>query len=1452
MSELDLFTESTRAWFSTTFAAPTPAQTGGWDAIAKGSHTLIHAPTGSGKTLAAFLWGIDQLFADPSTEEKTRLLYVSPLKALAYDIERNLRAPLVGIANAAAREGLTLPELRVGMRTGDTPQQERRRLHAHPPDVLITTPESLYLMLTSRVRETLGSVQWVIIDEVHAVAGTKRGAHLALSLERLEELADQPQRIGLSATQRPLSEIARFIGGGDPDGTTWRPRPVVIVDSPKDKELDVEVVVPVRDMTDPAAGRSTAREPAVRSIWPTMYERLVELINENRSTIVFANSRGIAERIARQINDLAGEELARAHHGSVSREQRLDIEDKLKRGDIKCVIATSTLELGVDMAAVDMVIMVETPPSVASAMQRVGRAGHQVGAPSRARLFPKHRADLLEAAVVVDRMHKGAIESTTIPRNPLDVLAQQIVAAVAMDEWDVDALYQLVRRAAPYAELGRGPFEATLDMLAGRYPSDEFAELRPRITWDRINNTLQPRPGAHLLAVTNPGTIPDRGLYRVVLPEGGKVGELDEEMVYESRPGDVFLLGSSTWQIAEIDHDRVIVAPAPAGSSPRLPFWHGDAPGRPLELGQALGQFLRELAAEDQSKAEHILSSRYRLDDLAARNLAAYIAEEKAATGTVPSDRTLVIQRFRDEIGDWRIVLLSPLGARVHAPWALAASRKMRLERGIEADGLWTDDGIIFRFPDADTPPDTSALLVDAHEIEELVTAEVAESTLFASRFREAAARALLLPRRGPDKRTPLWLQRRKSSDLLAVARKYGSFPIVLETYREVLQDHFDLPATKSVLGDIAARRIRVVDVDGDRPSPFAASLLFDFIATFMYEYDSPAAERKATALTLDRDLLAELLGEPELRSLLDAGAIESVELELQRLQQERKARGVDGIHDLLRHLGPLSTDEIRARTTSPDEADADLTQLAQSGRAFKFGALPERWAAAEDASRLRDALGIAIPRGIPQEFTDSVADPLGDVVGRYARTHAPFTTGEAATALGLAEAVVATTLERLTGEGRVVVGAFRPNGTDKEWCEVDVLRRIRRRSLAVLRSEAEAVPQAALARLVPQWQGVGSRASGGHRLAEIVRTLQGASVPASILEGDVLGSRMSYSPDELDQLCASGELVWVGRGPIGAKDGRVSLYLPDQIALLAPAPPAEVPDSELHDSLRHHLGERGASFFRDLYTAAGGGDQQTVIDAIWDLVWAGELTNDTFAPLRAFLWGKVRSSGRRPRLPSASSPPAASGRWYLVSDLISSSPTDTERAAAIANQLLERHGVLTRDAVVAEGVPGGFSGLYPVLRAMEDAGKVRRGYFVEGLGGAQFSIPGALDRIRHIVETGAVVLAAADPANPYGHAISWPDNDGSVGRRSGAYVVLVEGELAAFIERGGRRIVTFTTDDTRLQAVAGAIVDLAKRKPRRMELELVDGERIATSPLGRMLAVSGFRTSYKGLVLKD
>jgi ATP-dependent Lhr-like helicase len=1442
VTAIDLFTEPTRAWFTGTFPSPTPAQEGGWPAIAAGAHTLIHAPTGSGKTLAAFLWGIDSLLREPGDTEGVRLLYVSPLKALAYDIERNLRAPLAGIGNAAARLGVDIPRLEVGMRTGDTPPQERRRLVAHPPDILITTPESLYLMLTSRARQTLREIRWVILDEVHAIAPTKRGSHLAITLERLEELTASPQRIGLSATQRPLDEIARFIGGGSSHGDTWVARPVTIVDAPRDKELDVEVVVPVADMTDPG---SADRSPT-KSIWPMMYPRLLDLITTHRSTILFVNSRGVAERIARELNELAGEEVARAHHGSVSRANRIDIEDRLKRGELRCVVATSTLELGIDMAAVDLVLMVESPPSVASGLQRVGRAGHQVGAPSRARIFPKHRGDLLEASVVLERMYAGAIEPTVVPRNPLDVLAQQVVAAVSVDTWEVDALFDMVRRAAPYSDLARGPFEATLDMLVGRYPSDEFAELRPRITWDRVDNTLHPRPGAHLLAVTNPGTIPDRGQYRVVLPEGGRVGELDEEMVYESRPGDTFVLGSSTWQIVEIDHDRVVVAPAPAGSAPRLPFWHGDAPGRPLELGRAVGAFLRHLADSDDRVG--LLTNDYRLDAMAASNLAEFIGDEIAATGTVPSDTTLVIERFRDEIGDWRMVVLSPLGARVHAPWALAASNKMRKELGIDADGLWTDDGIIFRFPDSDRPPEPSAVMVDADAVEELVTQEVGESALFASKFREAAARALLLPRRRPQSRTPLWLQRRRSSDLLAVARKHASFPIVLETYREVLQDHFDLPATRSVLDDIASRRIRVVEVETQRPSPFASSLLFDFIATYMYEYDTPVAERRATALTLDRDLLRELLGEPELRSLLDPTSLQSVELELQRLHPDWLVSGADGIADLLRHLGPLATEDIVARSsnTTP-EVTAALADLAASGRVFEM--TTGRWAVAEDASRLRDALGHAIPPGVPRELTEAVTDPIGDIVGRYARTHAPFVPADVTAALGLAPAIVASTLQRLAEEGRVVAGAFRPEGNDQEWCDVDVLRRIRRRSLATLRAEVEAVPQHGLGRLLPAWHGIGSGAAGASRLAEVVGSLQGAAVPASILESDVLPSRMSYSPDILDQMAASGDMVWVGRGSLGTSDGRVALYLPSQLELLETWTADDRPDGALHEAVRRHLRERGASFFRDIYQSAGGGDPQQVIDAVWDLVWSGEVTNDTFAPLRALLWGRVRSTRRRPSLPAAS-PPTASGRWHLVDDLRSGSVTDTARAAAIAGQLLERHGVLTRQAVLAEGVPGGFAALYPVLRAMEDAGSVRRGYFVEGLGGAQFALAGALDRLRRPSDQGTVTLAAADPANPYGAAIAWPEGESGVGRRAGAFVVLDEGELSAYLERGGRRLLAYTEDLARLERLAGAITELARRRLRRMELETVNGQRAADTALGKILERAGFRVSYKGLVL--
>ena len=1461
MTVLDVFSPATRAWFTDSFAAPTAAQEGGWKAIADGDHTLIHAPTGSGKTLAAFLWAIDRLSAEPPPKEleRCRVLYISPMKALAYDIERNLRAPLTGIQLAAERLGLEPPRLTTAMRTGDTPQSDRQAMRRHPPDMLITTPESLYLMLTSQARDILRTVRWVIVDEIHSVAGTKRGSHLALSLERLAEITDQPfQRIGLSATQRPLDAIAEFLGGGEAGHDQWQPRPVTVVDAPWEKQLDVEIVVPVRDMTRPEETTASAAlgqgEPPQRSIWPAMYPRLLEHILENRSTLLFVNSRGLAERLAAELNKLAGEELVQSHHGSVSREQRIEIESKLKGGELRAVVATSTLELGIDMAAVDMVLLVESPTSVARGLQRVGRAGHQVGAPSVARVFPKHRGDLLETAVVVERMYRGAIESTTIPSNPLDVLAQQVVAATAVDGWQVDDLYQLVRRASPYRDLTRGSFEAVLDMLSGRYPSDEFAELRPRIVWDRVEGRLEPRRNARILAVTNAGTIPDRGLFTVTLPEGGKVGELDEEMVYESWPGDVFVLGSSTWKISEITNDRVIVLPAPGEVSARMPFWHGDSPGRPLELGRAVGAFIREIAALERSEAEMTLTERYRLDPWAAANLAGFIEEERTATGTVPSDKTIVVEQFRDEIGDWRTVLLSPFGARVHAPWALAARRRLRERQGVEVDVIWSDDGIVFRFPDVDEPPPTGHLILDPDEIEELVLEEVGDTALFTSRFREAAARALLLPRRRPGSRTPLWLQRRKAASLLGVAKQFGSFPIVLETYREVLQDYFDLPALREVLADIGKRTVRVAEVALDRPSPFASSLMFDFIASFMYEYDAPLAEKRAAALTLDRSLLRELMGDPEFRDLLDPDVIATIELELQHLTDDRKATSADQLHDLLRTLGPLVDVALAARVSEPGSATEWLETLEGDRRVVRVRVGGEmRFAAIEDVARLRDALGVSPPAGVPESLLAPVADPLGDVVGRYARTHGPFTAADAALDLGLPEAAVTEVLVRLEAQGRVAAGAYRPGGAGQEWVDTEVLRRIRRRSLAALRQEVEAVDAETLGRFLPAWHGVGGDASRPDRVLEVVRQLQGVSVPASILEPDVLASRMAYQPGMLDDLLASGDVVWLGRGPLGTKDGRVALYQRDQVPLLHWELGEPAADSELHNLLRRHLETRGASFFRDLYAAAEGGDPATVLDAIWDLVWAGEVTNDTMAPLRAFLWGRSRRTGRSKRPLTSTTPPAGSGRWYLVRDLLADVPPLPESVGkARAEQLLERYGIVTRDAVLAEGLPGGFAGLYPVFATMEDAGRVRRGYFIEGRGGAQFGLPGAIDRLRAASEDRVKHIAAADPANPYGAGLPWPEHQaGRPARRAGAHVVLRGGRLLCFLEKGGRTLLTFPTE---LEAggVANAIADLARRRLRKLTIETIDGESALTSRYAQTLRDAGFTVGYKGLTFRD
>ena len=1454
MPSLDLFSEPTRTWFEGSFPAPTPAQEGGWAAIAGGSHTLIHAPTGSGKTLAAFLWAIDRLFAEPTPaeRERCRVLYVSPMKALAYDIDRNLRAPLRGIANAATRLGLDVPEITTAMRTGDTPSDERRRMIRHPPDVLITTPESLYLMLTSQVREILSSVRWVIVDEVHAVAGSKRGAHLAVSLERLEEVTSElPQRIGLSATQRPLETIARFLGGGIPTNGSWEPRPVAIVDAATSSELEIDIVVPVEDMTRP----DTVDDEGMptRSIWPAVYPEILDLVMAHRSTIVFSNSRGLVERIAASLNDLAGEEIARAHHGSVSREQRVEIEDALKSGTLRCVVATSSLELGIDMEAVDLVVLVESPTTVARGLQRVGRAGHQVGVPSKARVFPKHRGDLLEATLIVARMLEGKIEETRIPQNPLDVLAQQVVAAVANEPRQADDLYDLVRRAAPYRDLGRAPYEAVLDMLAGRYPSDDFAELRPRITWDRVTGTLTARGNARLLAVTNAGTIPDRGLFPVVLPEGGRVGELDEEMVYESRVGDVFVLGSSSWRIAEITHDRVTVVPAPGERAARLPFWHGDTQGRPLETGRALGAFIREISELEADEARDRLESRYHLDARAAANLVAFLAEEREATGSVPSDRTIVVEKFRDEIGDWRLVVLSPFGARVHAPWALAITRLMRQRHGFEVDAVWSDDGIIVRFPDADEVPAAEELVVDPDEVEQLVVDEVGTSALFTGRFREAAGRALLLPRRRPGRRTPLWLQRRRSTSLLEAARRYPTFPIVLETYREILQEHFDLPALRELLTDVRARRVRVAAVETMGPSPFASSLTFDFVASFMYEYDAPLAERRAMALTVDRELLRELLGEPALRDLLDPDAVASVEADLQRLSAGSKAKGRDGVADLLRHLGPLTTDDVAARLDAPDEAEAHLSELESERRAIRITDRgTDRWAAVEDAGRLRDALGIQPPRGVPEALLEPVPDPLGDVVSRYARTHGPFTTDQAAADLGLPRAAAEAALHALEERRRVERGAFRPGGHDREWVDAEVLQRLRRRSLAALRRDVEAVAPEAFVRFTLDWHEVGGGGSSPGRLLDVVARLQGAAVPASILEPDVLSSRLDYSPDLLDSLTASGEVVWVGRGTLGGRDGRLALYRRDRVPLLQWPSGADAPSGEIHDRIRSRLAERGASFYRDLYEAAGGGDPEAVLAAIWDLVWVGEVTNDTLAPLRAFLWGRVRKvSGSKPTLPGASAPPSGSGRWYLVADLLGTPPADTLIQAARADQMLERHGIVTRDAVLAEGPPGGFAGMYPVFRAMEDAGRVRRGYFVEGMGGSQFALPGGVDRLRAGSDrSGGAVLAAADPANPFGTALPWPDHAGRPSRSAGAFVVIADGRLLAFVERGGRTVLTFSDDADDLEVIAGSLESLGRRRLRRMLVATIDAQSATTTPLGKVLLAGAFAEGYKGLTI--
>uniref|UniRef100_A0A7V4XS79 DEAD/DEAH box helicase n=1 Tax=Acidobacterium capsulatum TaxID=33075 RepID=A0A7V4XS79_9BACT len=1536
---LDLFHPVTAEWFRAVFDHPTAPQRMGWPAIARAESTLIFAPTGTGKTLTAFLWCLDRLMLHaPPTEEGCRILYISPLKSLAVDVERNLQSPLAGIAATAARRNVSVHMPEIAIRTGDTAQRERSRFRRHPAEILITTPESLYLLLTSEAAASLRTVETVILDEIHALVPTKRGAHLALSLERLEAITQKPlQRIGLSATQRPLEEVAHFLAGAmtsaEPQPSTapeeiapaqqWttndeRPhlfRPVTIVQANEPKQLNLRVEVPVEDMArlgqpEELPSGAASQGPKRTSIWSAIHPRLVEIIRERQSTLLFVNSRRLAERLAAALNEIAGEPLARAHHGSLAAAQRAEIEDALKAGRLRALVATSSLELGIDMGAIDLVIQIEAPPSVASGMQRIGRAGHSVGLPSDGIIFPKYRADLIACAAVTRAMHERLVESTRYLRNPLDVLAQQIVATVAHPpaaarprtkgqppfepHIAVEDLFALLRRAAPFASLSRTAFEGVLDLLAGRYPSDEFSELRPRITWDRVSNILTPREGAKSLAILNGGTIPDRGLYGVFLAGSDKpvrVGELDEEMVFESRTGDTFLLGASTWRIEEILPDRVLVSPAP-GEPGKMPFWHGDAAGRPLEFGRRIGALIRELRALPRNAAVSRLVREHDLDALAAENLLRFLADQEIATVAVPDDRNIVIERTRDELGDWRVCVLTPFGSSVHAPWAMAVAGRIRAAGGPDVETMWGDDGFVLRFPDTDTPPDAGLLMLEPAEAADLVLRQLGSTALFAAKFRESAARALLLPRRRAQGRAPLWQQRKRAYDLLSVASKYPAFPMLLEAYRECMRDVFDMPSFLETLRAIQKRDVRVHVVDTRTPSPFASSLLFSYVANYIYDGDAPLAERRAQALSIDQDQLRELLGDSDLRELLDADAIEQVEQQLQCLEEGHRARSADGIHDLLLRLGDLSREELARRLATP-ELLAALDRLLKARRILEVKVAGERrLIAVEDAARYRDALGIPLPPGIAKALLATVKKPVLELIRRFARTHGPFTLAEAAQRFGLDARAVESVLRTLALEGRVLEGGFRPGGLHREWCDAEVLRLIRRKSLARLRKEIEPVEQQMLARLQTHWQGILQRRRGLDALLDTIESLQGTPIPASLLESAILPARLArYTPGDLDTLIAAGEVTWCGLDSLGEHDGRIALYLSDRMPQLLPTRAVTIdansPVAAREQWILDQLDSGGAMFFAQLHEAVGGGFPGETLDALWNLVWRGLITNDALHALRAYVAkpSSGRPAKRQHNLPSFRSrrtvPPTAQGRWSLVPIAERATPAQqTEWSHAIAHQLLHRYGVLTRESVAQENLPGGFSAIYDVLKALEESGRIRRGYFVAGLGATQFALPAAVDLLRSLrnapePENAEIVsIAATDSANPYGSVLRWPqpapEQQGSdssprtLTRTVGASVILRNGELIAYLRRGNPNVQVFLPaeepDRTHVardlaqflaSQVQQQLRDEEARRHGGLLISTINGVPVQQHPLARFLSDAGFSPAPLGFHMR-
>lgn len=1490
-SPLRRFHPHVRAWFTGTLGEPSDPQRFGWPAIASGDHTLLLAPTGTGKTLAAFLWELNALIVDGASAplaNAVHLLYVSPLKALNNDIQRNLEQPLAALRTRFAEAGDPFPEIRIAVRTGDTPASARARMLRKAPHVLITTPESLHILLTSlRVQGMFTALRAVILDEIHAVAGTKRGAHLALTLERLERVCEHaPQRIGLSATQRPLDEVARFLGGMQPPGESAAdaiPRPVTVVDCGSVKRMALAVESPVADLGDVGG-----------SVWPSVAPLVLRHIREARTTLVFVNNRAQAERMAARINALAEEEVALPYHGSLSRERRLLLEERLKAGELRALVSTSSLELGIDIGSVDVVVQLQSPKRVSAGLQRVGRAGHNLRAISRGVFVPTFRDDAMEILAVVRAMEEGDVEPTRVVQNALDVLAQVIVAAVSVDDWDTDALYDLVRRSYPYHALGRAAYDEVLAMLSGKYPADLAAELEPRITWDRSTGRLSGSRAARMTAVISGGTIPDRGLYAVVLGDRTRLGELDEEFVHESRVGDAFQLGSSTWRIAAIEHDRVVVTPAP-GAPARMPFWHGEYMARAANLSRRVGALRRELAEAGTDEGALLnIAERHHADHATTSSLASYVAEQRAATAVVPDDRTLVLEHFRDETGAVRLVLHSAFGGRVNAPWGMALAQRAREVLGLPSGGavdvqvLTTDDGIMLRLPDiGGAPPAEAVLGLGRTEAERRVLEEVGSSSLFGARFRMNASRALLLPRGSPRRRMPLWLQRLKALDLLQTVRAFPSFPILVETYRDVLQDAFDLPALGEVLDALQEGRIGIRIVGTERPSPFAASLQFGFVMDWMYGDDTPRAEQRAAALSLDRALLDDVMrtegADEDTRREIDLvvaerrGTADPVRMADGSVRRSWRARTADELAMLIDRAGDVTIDELHARVAGVEEGGrGDIAgQLFASERVIAIELPTRRIILTESYGRYLAAYGaemlatVGLGAGLePRPVTDVVADALRvpsltpsaarrEILARFLSVSGPTSTDEIAARYGWPARWIERRLAEWEGAGKLVRGRFRPEVTTAEWASRRVVEQARRRALAALRREIEAVELPVFAAFLQRWQHVDprDRLGGADAVSEVLAQLAGIPRPAEAWERDYLPARVSprYDPAALGALAAVGRVVWAGSGRFDDRSGARTLtairFFARGSGGLWIDSPAEsqsasvtsdpgdaagepIPLGETAIVVRDTLARLGASFFEDVQAETGLGTF-ALREGLRELAAAGIVTNDTIDALRELLhWRPLIPGARGPApdptrwLPAGFAPspdrPVVqrranmrripkwrpdradalkpwAGRWVLLHTpgILGRSESEEDRASAVARQWLDRYGVVTRDWWRRERPNVGWRAVYRELRRMEMRGDVRRGYFVRGLAGAQFARPDAVERLREVARDVAppvVVMAASDPANPYTLPLEQTGRATATRPRGpGALLVTRGGRVLLSAEGGVRRVMVAT-----------------------------------------------------------